>query len=425
MNDRSPRAPRRAMIAVGLSTVVEWYDFTLCLYFAPTLSRVFFGSDGESLGKTLAGFAIAYVMRPVGAIFFGQFGDRRGRKPTLLLSMSLMTIAMLGLALLPTYQQVGPVAGLLLIAMRCVMGFSIGGEYPAVVAYLFETARPHRRGLVTSLAAAASEVGGLIAVGLCSWLTVNLDAPALESWGWRIPFLIGALLAAAIWLVRAIVPEPPAFVAARNSGTITGSPLARSLSGARKSIAIGFAISALGSITYYVGITYVPSFIKLTNAANDATALHLSTMAAFCVIVVTPLVGWLSDLTGRKRVLLALSGLCILLPPILFNLVLSEWAGIAVLLLAALAGGVSAVGAVATAEQFPASIRLSGLALGATTATAIFGGAAPFVAYELQRWSNSPATPGFMIAAVALVSGAILYAIMPARHSSVAVAADT
>ncbi|MEL0210940.1 MAG: MFS transporter, partial [Novosphingobium sp.] len=120
MTDQTQRASRRAMVAVGLSTVIEWYDFTLCLYFAPTLSRVFFGSDGESLGKTLAGFAIAYVMRPVGAIIFGQFGDRHGRRPTLLLSMALMTIAMLALALLPTYQQVGAVAGLLLIVMRCV-----------------------------------------------------------------------------------------------------------------------------------------------------------------------------------------------------------------------------------------------------------------------------------------------------------------
>jgi len=424
MTDQTQRASRRAMVAVGLSTVIEWYDFTLCLYFAPTLSRVFFGSDGESLGKTLAGFAIAYVMRPVGAIIFGQFGDRHGRRPTLLLSMALMTIAMLGLALLPTYQQVGAVAGLLLIVMRCVMGFSIGGEYPAVVAYLYETAPAHRRGLVTSLAAAASEIGGLLAVGLCSRLTANLDGPSLDNWGWRIPFLVGALLAATIWLVRAIVPEPPAFVAARESGNVATSPLLRSLGVARRSIAIGFAISALGSITYYVGITYVPAFIKLTNAADDATALHLSTMAALCVIIVTPIVGGLSDIVGRKLVLVVLSGLCVLLPPLLFDLLLSQWALLAVVMLAVLAGGVSAVGAVATAEQFPASIRLSGLALGATTATAIFGGAAPFLAYELQRWSSAPATPGLMIAAVAIVSGATLFAIMPGRSLPDARAGD-
>ena len=130
--------PRRAVstLAVGLSTVVEWYDFTLCLYFAPTLSRVFFGQDDMALGKTLAGFAIAYLMRPFGAILFGLFGDRYGRRPTLLVSMAAMTLTMLCLALLPTYAQVGSLAGWGLILMRCLMGLSVGGEYTAVVAYL-------------------------------------------------------------------------------------------------------------------------------------------------------------------------------------------------------------------------------------------------------------------------------------------------
>ncbi len=141
-------APRRsvAMLAVGLSTVVEWYDFTLCLYFAPTLSRVFFGQDDMALGKTLAGFAIAYLMRPFGAVLFGLFGDRHGRRPTLLMSMAAMTLTMLCLALLPTYAQVGALAGAGLILMRCMMGLSVGGEYTAVVAYLFESAPFHRRG---------------------------------------------------------------------------------------------------------------------------------------------------------------------------------------------------------------------------------------------------------------------------------------
>lgn len=405
------------MIAVGLSTIVEWYDFTLCLYFAPTLARVFFGADHESLGKTLGGFAIAYLMRPLGAIVFGQFGDRRGRRPTLLLSMSLMTIAMLALALLPTYDQIGPAAGWLLIVMRCLMGFSVGGEYPAVVAYLFESAPPHRRGLVTSSAAAASEVGGLMAVGLCAWLTATLPVQSLDTWGWRIPFVFGALLAAAIWLARRIIPEPPGFLSDQVSRPRRASPMGDALIHQRKGIGIGFAISALGSISYYVGITYVPSFMKLVGWPDDAVALGLSTIAALVVIVVTPCVGWLSDRIGRKAVLIALCVACAALPFAMFSLIAGgerTTAMIAVMVLAALAGGVSAVGAVATAEQFPAHARLSGLALGATTATAIFGGAAPYAAYLLQTWSGASGTPGIMIAIVAAVSGLVLLHAMPA-----------
>lgn len=411
----------RAMIAVGLSTIVEWYDFTLCLYFAPTLARVFFGSDGEFLGKTLGGFAIAYLMRPIGAIVFGQFGDKRGRKPTLLLSMTLMTVSMVILALLPTYDQIGAGAGVLLILMRCLMGFSVGGEYPAVIAYLFESAPAHRRGLITSSAAAASEIGGLLAVGLCAWLTSTLSPASLDTWGWRIPFLFGAALAAVIWLMRRIIPEPPGFLKSQATPAQKASPLGDALLHQRRGIGVGFAISALGSISYYVGITYVPSYMQIVGWPDDAVALGLSTIAALVVIVVTPCIGWLSDRTGRKPVLLALCAACAFLPLGMFSMIASgqfHAAMLGVVVLAGLAGGVSAVGAVATAEQFPAHARLSGLALGATTATAIFGGGAPYAAFLIQQWSGLAETPGIMIAAVAAVSGLVLARTLPRKPLS-------
>lgn len=157
---------RRSMTIAAFSTVVEWYDFTLYLYLATILSRVFYGGGTTSLAVTLGGFAVSYLMRPLGALVFGQVGDRFGRRRMMLLSMALMTIAMLGIALLPTRAAIGPAAGWLLLALRCVMAFSVGGEYTGVVAYLYEGARPDRRGLVTSSASAASEVGGLLAVGI-------------------------------------------------------------------------------------------------------------------------------------------------------------------------------------------------------------------------------------------------------------------
>jgi MHS family proline/betaine transporter-like MFS transporter len=264
---------------------------------------------------------------------------------------------------------------------------------------------------VTSSAAAASEIGGLLAVGLCAWLTNALPQESLDSWGWRIPFLFGAALAAGIWLVRQMIPEPPAFISDRGLNASSRSPMGDALLNQRRGIGIGFAISAIGSISYYVGITYVPSFVSLVQSADEAAALELSTVAALVVILVTPCIGWLSDRIGRRPVLLGLCGLCATLSVPMFSLIAHGDrmpALLAVMLLAALAGGVSAVGAVATAEQFPARVRLSGLALGATTATAVFGGAAPYAAYLLQNWSNSPATPGVMIGAVAVASGLVL-----------------
>jgi MHS family proline/betaine transporter-like MFS transporter len=411
--------PRRAasMVAVGLSTVVEWYDFTLCLYFAPTLSRVFFGPGDKALGATLAGFAIAYLMRPFGAILFGLFGDRYGRRPTLLLSMAAMTLTMLCLALLPTYAQVGSWAGGGMILMRCLMGLSVGGEYTAVVAYLYESAPVHRRGLVTSLAAAASEIGGLMAVGFCAVLARNLDVAQLDAWGWRVPFLFGGALAGAVWVARNSIVETPLFDGPPQVGApgMIG-PLRYLLRFEARGIALGFAISALGSVTYYVGMTYVPSFLATAGQGNEAQALAFSSIAALVVIAVTPCFGWLSDFVGRKPVLLGLCLACVILPVAMFQLIAGAAAGAAiagVATLAALAGGVSAVGATATAEQFSDAVRLSGLALGATTATALFGGAAPYVVHALQKLTGSAEIPGVIIAAVAACVGLTLAVFLP------------
>jgi MFS transporter, MHS family, proline/betaine transporter len=397
--------PRRSLAIAAFSTIVEWYDFTLYLYFATVLSRVFFGGGGQSLLITLGGFAIAYLMRPLGAVFFGHIGDRLGRRHMLLISVAVMTAAMLATALLPTRAQIGPAAGWLLLLLRCVMGFSVGGEYTGVVAYLLEGARPDRRGLIASSASAASEVGGLLAVGISALTVSAMSETALASWGWRIPFLFGAALAGSVWIARSTMHESPEFRRQQVEGTVPAEPLAHALRHHRAGIARSFAISALGSITYYVGITYVPAFLTSAGALTERIALWLSTAAAVVVILVTPFVGIWSDRVGRRPVLIALSLASAALPVAMFSLMASGSHVRALLgaaTLAALAGAVSAVGAVATAEQFPGEGRVTGLALGATMATAIFGGLTPYAAQLLVERTGSPIAPGAMIALVAL-----------------------
>ena len=369
------------------------------------LSRVVFGPGEASLLVTLGGFAVAYLMRPLGAIWFGHIGDRTGRRRMLLLSVALMTAAMLATAALPTFSQIGIAAGWLLFLLRCVMGFSVGGEYTGVVAYLLEGAPPHRRGLVASLASAASEVGALLAVGISALTVALLDESSLQSWGWRIPFLFGAALAATVWIARSTMEESPEFDRQVAAGTVPDSPLRHCLGNHRAAVGRAFAISALGSITYYVGITYAPAFLTTAGALTESMSLWLSTAAAVIVIMVTPFVGLWSDRVGRKPVLVALALGNVVLPMTMFSLMASgsqSQALAGALFLAALAGGVSAVGAVATAEQFPGEGRVTGLALGATGATAIFGGLTPFVAQLLVERTGWAMAPGAMIAMVAL-----------------------
>ena len=397
--------PPHSLAVAAFSTIVEWYDFTLYLYFATVLSRVFYGGGKGSLLLTLGGFAIAYLMRPLGAVFFSHIGDKRGRRRMMLLSVALMTAAMLATALLPTRAAIGPAAGWLLLVLRCVMGFSVGGEYTGVVAYLLEGSPARRRGLITSSASAASEVGGLLAVGI-SALTVSLMNPAeLDRWGWRIPFFVGAALAASVWIARSTMHESPEFLRQRDTGSVPDVPLRHALANHRAGIARSFAISALGSITYYVGITYVPAFLTSVGSLSERASLWLSTWAAVAVILVTPLVGALTDRIGRKPVLVALCLGSAALPISLFSLMANSavmQALIGAVVLAMLAGAVSAVGAVATAEQFPGEGRITGLALGATMATAIFGGLTPYVAQLLVERTGWQSAPGIMIAAVAL-----------------------
>jgi MFS transporter, MHS family, proline/betaine transporter len=399
----TPVLPPRSLAIAAFSTIVEWYDFTLYLYFATVLARVFYGGGKGSLLLTLGGFAIAYLMRPLGAVVFSHVGDKYGRRRMLLLSVALMTAAMLATALLPTRAVAGSAAGWLLLLLRCVMGFSVGGEYTGVVAYLLEGAPERRRGLITSSASAASEVGGLLAVGV-SALTVSLTSAAdLETWGWRIPFFVGAALAGSIGIARSTMHESPEFRRQQEQASVPEVPLRHALANHRIGIARGFAISALGSITYYVGITYVPAFLTSIGGLTERESLWLSTIAAVAVIAVTPLTGALSDRIGRKPVLLALCLGSAALPITMFSLMAGSTHALAgAVVLAMLAGAVSAVGAVATAEQFPGEGRITGLALGATMATAIFGGLTPLAAQWLVVRTGWATAPGIMIAAVAI-----------------------
>jgi MHS family proline/betaine transporter-like MFS transporter len=227
----------------------------------------------------------------------------------------------------------------------------------------------------------------------------------LDSWGWRIPFFVGAALAASVWVARSTMHESPEFRRQQDQGTVPDVPLRYAIANHRVGIARAFSISALGSITYYVGITYVPAFLTSVGSLSEKESLWLSTVAAVAVIVITPVTGALTDRIGRKPVLI---GLCLgsaALPITMFALMASSARGEALagaVILALLAGAVSAVGAVATAEQFPGEGRITGLALGATMATAIFGGLTPYVAQLLVERTGWASAPGAMIALVAI-----------------------
>lgn len=399
-----PALPRRSIVVAALSTIVEWYDFTLYLFMATILSRVIFGGGAESLLATLALFAVSYLLRPIGALIFGRFGDRVGRKPVLLISMALMAGAMIATSLLPTHAQAGAFAGGAFLALRCIMALSVGGEYAAVSTYLYEGARPGRRGLIASLASMASEIGALLAIAATALTATLLSSSDLDDWGWRIPFAFGAALALGTLAARSTLGETPDFTANKPVAA-THQPLRSVLSRHRPGLYRTFAISALASVTYYVGVIYVPTYLTSQSGIPESNALWLSTAASVTVIIVTPFAGAVSDRLGRQKTLLGLSVAAMVLPIAMFALMSAgpiTAALLGAIVLAITAGCITAIAASAAAEQFPPSSRLTGLAVGATAATAVFGGVTPYVAQFLTQHTGWSPMPGVLVAIVAL-----------------------
>jgi MHS family proline/betaine transporter-like MFS transporter len=395
---------RRSVWIAAFGTVVEWYDFSLYLYLTPVMGRVFF-HDEHSPIRTYLVFAIAYLMRPIGAMFFGHFGDRLGRRITLVISAGVMTAAMAITALLPSYAAVGPLAGVLLLLLRALMGFSVGGEYTGALVYLLEVTGARRRGYMASWAPATSQIGALLAVGLATLFTDQLSQDALDSWGWRALYLIGALLATGMLLARRSLHETPSFERLRNEGRVSRAPLVDVLREQPRGVLAAFAMSALGSVSYYVAIAYVPEFLTDVVGKSPVSSLALSTITAAIVFAVTPIIGRLSDLTGRKPVMVA-TALAIALPAIPLFAVLNEGTTAAtfaaMVALAIPAASASAVFASAIPEQLATVGRFSGLALGYNAATAVFGGFSPLVASALVDATNWRLAPALFLLATGI-----------------------
>ena len=318
-----------------------------------------------------------------------------------------MSVALLLNGLLPSWNAIGVAAPVLLFALRLAMAFAVGGEYSGILVYLLESAEPTRRGLIASLAPATSGLGTLLAVGFTAVVTAVLSSQQVDSWGWRIPVELGAVLAVAILLLRSTMSETPAFRSMREAGRISHTPVRDALTTARRAVRVAFGLSAVGSISYYLGVTYVPTFLESVESAESSDALLWSTVATAVLLAVTPLVGLAADAAGRRSTLALTAGWLIVASLPLFALLADASAA------AALAGAIglaigegawSAAAASAIPEQFATRDRFSGLAIGYNLATAVFGGLSPLLATLLVSWTGWDLAPGVMLAVVALAA---------------------
>lgn len=403
------RTARRSAQFGTLGAAMEWYDFTLYVFLAPVISRLFFpaGSTIDSLLATFGVFAAGYLMRPLGAAVLGNLGDTRGRKLALGISIVLMAAGMLLIGLLPTEATIGVAAPIALVVLRLAQGFSLGGEFSGSIVLLAESAEPRRRGFVTNLVQISTGSGFLLSSGTVALLHALLSDAQMDSFGWRIPFFIGAAIGALalfLLLTRVVVAE-------REPAETAEVPLKTLLRDERRPLVLTFLLNGHQSLIYYVVATFVPTFVTSILGGPAEEALLASTVAAVVFMALCPPAGGLSDRIGR-RPLLAASAVAMALAAVPLFVLISE-AALAAVLAGQLALMVLVVLftapalAVAT-ELFPAATRYSGVAVGYNLGATVFGGTAPLLATALISLTGSDLAPGILLAVASLLVLAVV-----------------
>ncbi|MFI8793149.1 MFS transporter [Streptomyces sp. NPDC055105] len=376
-------AQRKAIVAGTVGNTVEWVDWALYSIFAKIIAGVFFpqGDGATALLSTLAIFAVGFVMRPVGAAVLGAYADRKGRKKGLTLTIGLMAGAGFLIAFTPGYDTIGIAAPLILLVARLVQGFSAGGEFGSSSAFLVESAASGRRAFAGSWQQVSVAGGTLIASLLGTVLTSLLGEEALHSWGWRVAFAAGGLLGLlGLWL-RVSVEDTASFTETKAGGKAPKNPLTAMFREHPAAALRVAGITVAGTLTYYIWVSYLPTYANLTTGISLDKALLSQTLCLIVFMVLLPFVGRLSDRLGRKPTMAGFAlGFVVLAWPMLHFLNGS----FVVLFLVQLVGmllilGYSANCAVIMAEQFPPEVRATGIALPYALAVAAFGGTAPYV----------------------------------------------
>jgi MHS family proline/betaine transporter-like MFS transporter len=392
---------RRAIIAAGLGNCLELFDLTVFGFFAATIGTAFFPNSDPvtSILGSFATFALGFLMRPVGALCLASIGDKRGRKSLLTLTMTLMGLSSLGIALLPTYGEIGLTASVLLVVFRLIQGFAAGGEWGGAVTMMVEQAPPNRRGFVGSFQQLGFGIG-ILAGTICA-VIVNglLDEPARLAFGWRLPFAIGALVAPIAFYIRRSVDESPAFKELLMTGHRVRSPVAAAFSSHWPRILAVVGIGTMGTAAGYISNQFMSTFAVKSLGLPVGRVSTVIMIASLLQMFLIPFWGWISDRIGALVVMGAAALIYTLLIYPMFS-VLVHAPGLMPLLT------VVCVSAVLTAASFgplpallcslfPPEVRTTAISIGYNFAAAIFGGLAPFISTWLVRVTGDLVAPTY------------------------------
>ena len=379
----------RSILSGSAGNLIEWYDWyvysAFTLYFAPSF---FPAADRTSqLLQAAAIFAIGFLMRPLGAWMMGIYADRFGRKRALAASVTLMCTGSLIIAIAPPYSAIGLAAPVILLLARLMQGLSVGGEYGASAVYLSEMAGRDHRGFFSSFQYVTLIAGQLVALSVLLVLQGTLAQEELRSWGWRLPFALGGLLAFAVFLLRRRMDETQEFqsVAAGERQRASGLTLWRDHP---REVLTVMGLTAGGTLAFYAYSIYLQKFLVNTSGFSNETASRVMTAALFVFMLLQPLAGALSDKVGRKPLMVAFGIAGVLSTVPIFHALEtvsnSFDAFLLVMLGLVIVTGYTSINAVVKAELFPANIRTLGVALPYALANTVFGGTAEYVALSFK-----------------------------------------
>jgi MHS family proline/betaine transporter-like MFS transporter len=400
---------RKAVVAGTIGNVMEWYDWSIYGLYAAIISKHFFPSQDPlaSLLLTFAVFAVGFLMRPLGALFFGPYGDRVGRRKALSAAVIMMAVGTVMIGLVPTYEQIGIAAPILLVLARLIQGFSAGGEWGGSASFLVEYAPKGKRGLYGSWQQVSTGGGLLLGALVSTIFAFVLPSDILNSWGWRIPFLLGIVLGFVGLYLRLKIDDTPKFREAKEAQEIVKTPMKEIFTKHPKQFlqAVGFSIH--WTITYYIFLTYMPTYInKVLNLSfSHALAANLIVLVFFMALI--PFMGYFSDKFGRKPMLIgSCIGFIIFSYPVF--LLIGNGGFLFVLLpqfiLAIFLAMYSGPGPAALAELFPTRVRNSALSVGYNLGVALFGGTAPFIATYLISSTHNNLSPTFYVIAGSIIT---------------------
>jgi len=410
---------KKTILAGTLAIILEWYDFSLFGFYAIILSKLFFPFADETTAilSTFLIFALSFLFRPLGSVIIASIGDKIGRKNAFIMTVILMTFPTVLIGLLPTYKTIGITATILLIILRIGQALSVGGERSATLSLFTELAPPNLKGLYGSMSLFGAAAGILLASAVCGLVSSLMSHQDILSWGWRIPFLLGALTGIAAFSLRRMVNESEIFRNLIESGNVSKSPIKESLMKHWRPVLTIFAATIMFAVSFYLIFIYIITFGIRFGDMPLSQILRINTINLGLVTLLIPFTAYLSDRVGRKPSLIIGCAGMIIIGLFLFKTFSGD--NLTQKIIVQLAGGIFMVifsGAFAPfmVELFPTRVRMSGISLGNVIGFSVFGGSAPLVASYLISSTNSINAPGYYLCVASLIS---LIAVLTTRET--------